>query len=137
MKLTFATAALVFAASAAFASQNGMAPMVDAMSQPVASGTVMAGKVIAPSNGWLVVHRSNAEMKPSAVIGYAPLMEGVNTDVTVTLTEPVASGEELILMLHSEEGGMMAGTYEFTAGGKEDVPVMVDGKPVMVSITAE
>lgn len=137
MKLAFATAALAFAASAAFAAGHGMAPMIDAMNQPLANGTVMAGKVIASANGWLVVHRTDAEMKPGAVIGYAPLIEGENTDVAATLTEPVAPGEALILMLHSEDGGMVAGSFEFTPGSKEDVPVRIDGKPVMAMIVAE
>ena len=131
---SFMAVSAVVGSTAALADNHAM---VKGSDQDMSGGTVTAEMIMAPANGWLVVHRSNAEMKPSAVIGYAPLMEGVNTDVTVTLTEPVASGEELFLMLHSEEGGMMAGTYEFTAGGKEDVPVMVDGKPVMVSITAE
>jgi len=35
-----------------------------------------ADKVMASENGWMVVHRTDAEMKPGPVVGYAPLRAG-------------------------------------------------------------
>lgn len=105
--------------------------------QDVAGGTVTASKVIAGANGWLVVHRTDDKMKPGPVVGHAPLKKGENNDVTAILTEEVAAGDKLMLMLHGEEGGEKTGIFEYTLGAKEDGPVKVDGKLVMSVISAQ
>ena len=58
-------------------------------------------------------------------------------DVTAILQEPVKSGEMLMLMIHSEQGGMKTGYFEYTLGAKEDGPIKPDGKLVMKVVTAE
>lgn len=123
--------------TAALAGGHGPAPMVMASDQSVAGGVVTAEKVAASENGWLVVHRTDAEMKPGPVIGYAPLREGETNDVAALLSEAVAPGEMLMLMVHSEAGGTAAGVFEYTLGAKEDGPVKLDGNLVMQVITAQ
>lgn len=140
MKKTHVATSALFAAGllatqAFAASHAGMAVMGE--DQDVSGGTVSASSIMAGANGWLVVHRTDSEMKPGPVVGYAPLKAGENTDVTAILTEPVKSGEMLMLMLHGEEGGTKTGIFEYTLGAKEDGPVRVDGKLVMTVITAE
>ena len=105
--------------------------------QDVSSGTVTTDMVMAESNGWLVVHRTDKAMKPGPVVAYAPLKKGKNHDVAAILTESVKSGEMLMLMLHGEDGGMKTGIFEYTLGAKEDGPIKVDGKLVMDVITAK
>ncbi|MCT4576727.1 MULTISPECIES: DUF7282 domain-containing protein [Donghicola] len=114
-----------------------MAPMVDAADQSVSNGVVSASKVMAPANGWMVVHRTDSEMKPGPVVGYAPLREGENTDVAAILQEDVATGDMLMLMVHGEDGGMSTGVFEYTLGAKEDGPIKVDDALVMKVITAQ
>lgn len=58
-------------------------------------------------------------------------------DVAAILTEEVASGDMLMLMVHGEEGGMETGIFEYTLGAKEDGPIRVDGNLVMTTITVE
>lgn len=105
--------------------------------QSVSEGTVTAKKVVAEENGWLVVHRTDEAMKPGPVVAYAPLKKGKNMDVAAILTEEVASGDKLMLMVHSEEGGSQTGIFEYTLGAKEDGPIRRDGKLVMTVITAQ
>lgn len=105
--------------------------------QDVSGGTVTASKIVAGANGWLVVHRTDDKMKPGPVVGHAPLRKGENSDVAAILTEDVAAGDKLMLMLHAEEGGEKTGIFEYTLGAKEDGPVKVDGKLVMVVISAQ
>ena len=136
MKLSLAAAAATLLAVPAFADDH-MMPMVDAMDQSVANGVVSAGTVMAPENGWLVVHRTDAEMKPGPVVGYAPLRAGENTDVAALLQEAVMPGDMLMLMIHSEAGGTMPGAFEYTLGAKEDGPIKPDGKLVMKVVTVE
>jgi hypothetical protein len=134
------TASALFAASflatQAFAASHG-AMAVMGEDQDVSGGTVTASQIMAGANGWLVVHRTDSDMKPGPVVGYAPLKAGENSDVTAILTEPVNSGEMLMLMLHGEDGGTKTGIFEYTLGAKEDGPVRVDGKLVMTVITAK
>ena len=140
MKKTHIATSALFAAGllatqAFAASHAGMVVMGE--DQDVSGGTVSASSIMAGANGWLVVHRTDSEMKPGPVVGYAPLKAGENTDVTAILTEPVKSGEMLMLMLHGEEGGTKTGIFEYTLGAKEDGPVRVDGKLVMAVVTAK
>lgn len=130
-------AASTITAGAALAAGHGMAPMVMATDQSVENGIVAAEKVAASENGWLVVHRTDADMKPGPVVGYAPLRAGENTDVAAILTEAVAPGEMLMLMVHGETGGMATGVFEYTLGAKEDGPIRIEDKLVMSVITAK
>ncbi|MCJ7870977.1 hypothetical protein [Phaeobacter sp. J2-8] len=114
-----------------------MAPAVEAVDQDVSNGVVSASKITAGENGWLVVHRTDAEMKPGPVVAYAPIRKGETTDVAAILQEEVASGDMLMLMIHAEAGGMKTGVFEYTLGATEDGPIKPDGKLVMTTITAQ
>jgi hypothetical protein len=133
---TPAALALVLAAGSAFAESHSMAS-VTASDQDVSNGVVSADSVMANENGWLVVHRTGADMKPGPVVGYAPLRKGETTDVAAILQEDVAPGDMLMLMVHAEEGGTMTGVFEYTLGAKEDGPIKPNGELVMTTITAK
>lgn len=137
MKYVLSTLIFALSATAAIAAGHSMAPGVEAVDQDVSAGTVTAASVVAPANGWLVVHRTDAEMTPGPVVGYASLKEGENMDVAAILQEEVASGEMLMLMVHAEDGGMSTGVFEYTLGAKEDGPIRVDDKLVMRVVTAK
>jgi len=138
MKLiTIAAAVLAMSSSLVFAAAHSMAPKVEAMDQDVSNGIVSASMVSAAENGWMVVHRTDASMKPGPVVGYAPLRHGENIDVAVILQESVAPGDMLMLMVHAETGGMAQGVFEYTLGAKEDGPIKIDDKLVMKVITAK
>lgn len=134
---TFTTlAALTLTATTAFAGSHA-APLVDASDQDVSNGVVSADNVTAGENGWLVVHRTGSDMKPGLVVGHAPIRKGTTADVAAILTEDVAPGDMLMLMVHAEEGGMKTGIFEYTLGAKEDGPIKPDGQLVMTVITAQ
>lgn len=137
MKYALSTMIFALSATAAMAAGHSMAPAVEAIDQDVSGGTVTAASVVAPANGWLVVHRTDAEMKPGPVVGYASLKEGANMDVAAILQEEVASGDMLMLMVHAEDGGKSTGVFEYTLGAKEDGPIRVDEKLVMTVVTAK
>lgn len=137
MKTLRLTVAFSCLAGMAFAAAHGMAPAVESADQDVSGGTVTATKIVAPGNGWLVVHRTGNDMKPGPVVGHAPLKMGENIDVAAILTEDVASGDMLMLMIHGEDGGMATGSFEYSLGAKEDGPIRVDGNLVMATITAK
>ncbi|MGB3246672.1 MAG: hypothetical protein WBB25_19215 [Sulfitobacter sp.] len=134
--LTSTAIALSLSAGMVFAAAHAT-PMVEAADQDVSNGVVSAEKVVAGENGWLVVHRTDADMKPGPVVGYAPLRMGDNMDVAAILQEEVKSGEMLMLMVHAETGGMTTGVFEYTLGAKEDGPIKPDGNLVMKVIAAK
>lgn len=135
--ITSSAIALALSTGVAFAAAHAMSPAVEAADQDVSNGIVSADKVVAGANGWMVVHRTDAEMKPGPVVGYAPLRKGDNMDVAAILQEEVASGEMLMLMVHAEDGGMKTGVFEYTLGAKEDGPIKIDDKLVMAVVTAK
>ncbi|KPB02934.1 DUF7282 domain-containing protein [Ahrensia marina] len=134
--LITATIASATIATGAFAAAHASLG-VKAEDQDVSGGTVTASEITAGENGWLVVHRTDDTMKPGPVVGHAPIKEGMNMDVTAILTEEVASGDKLMLMVHSEQGGMKTGVFEYTLGAKEDGPIKVDDKLVMTVVSAK
>lgn len=137
MKTLISTLAFATFATSTFAAGHGPAPMVAASDQSVANGVVSAETVVAAENGWMVVHRTDADMAPGPVVGYAPLRIGENTDVAAILTEEVAPGDMLMLMVHTEAGGTTMGGFEYTLGATEDGPIRIDGNLVMAIITAQ
>ena len=62
---------------------------------------------------------------------------GDNIDVAAILSEDVAAGDMLMLMVHADPGGMKTGVFEDTLGAKEDGPIRVDDKLVMAIVTAQ
>lgn len=136
MKCLSIAALVAFAASPVLADTH-MTPMVAAADQAVSNGVVSAGKVTAAENGWLVVHRTDADMKPGPVVGHAPIRAGETSDVAAILTEEVAPGDMLMLMVHGEAGGMETGIFEYTLGAAEDGPIRLDDALVMTVITAQ
>ena len=136
MKTSIFTATILVTALSAGGAIAQSAPAVMASNKNVSGGTVTASKVMAGENGWLVVHRTDGK-KPGPVVGHAPLKKGTNTNVSAILTEPVKKGEKLMLMVHSEQGGMKTGIFEYTLGAKEDGPIKPGGKLVMKIVTAK
>ncbi|MGO4915279.1 DUF7282 domain-containing protein [Pseudogemmobacter sp. W21_MBD1_M6] len=137
MRKFILSAGLTLMATSAFAAGHGMSPAVEAMDQSAENGIVSADKIVAAENGWMVVHRTDAAMKPGPVLGYAPLRMGENMDVAAILTDDVKAGDMLMLMIHSEAGGTQKGVFEYTLGAKEDGPIRIDDKLVMAMITVK
>ncbi|WP_205408810.1 DUF7282 domain-containing protein [Vibrio palustris] len=131
------SALLISSSSIAMAAGHMMDVGVYSHDQDVSHGTVTADMIKSETNGWLVVHRTDKNMKPGPVVGYAPLKMGENYDVSAILTEEIESGDMLMLMLHSEAGGKKMGVFEYTLGAKEDGPVRSHGKLVTSVITAK
>ena len=83
--------------------------------------------------GWLVIHADNGEGAPGEVIGFAPLLSGLNEDVSVVLDgEPT---DTVFAMLHYDTNEI--GEYEFGTIDGVDMPVSVMGAVVVEPITIE
>ncbi len=108
------------------------APSVTAADQAVTDGMVTIDEAVSNGAGWVVIH-AQADGKPGPILGYAPLADGVNRNVTVEI-DAAGATETLYAMLHTDTGE--AGVFEFPNGA--DAPVQADGKvavaPFAVSV---
>jgi hypothetical protein len=76
--------------------------------------------------GWLVIHADN-DGAPGAVLGFAPLLQGVNYDIAVELdTENMT--DTVFPMLHYDNSEF--GVYEFGQVEGADGPVVVQGEVI-------
>lgn len=91
--------------------------------------TVRSAVIDAP--GWLVVHADD-DGAPGEVLGQAALREGVNLGVSVNVDQE-AAGEGVWLMLHYDTG--TEGAYEFGEVEGADPPVLLNGSPVLNSVS--
>jgi hypothetical protein len=104
-------------------------PNVQVAGTGIVDGTVTIIEATVPGPGWVVIHADN-DGKPGAVIGYAPLDAGVNSNVVVDVDTDAAT-PVLHAMLHSDEGDV--GTFEFPG---PDAPLMDNGSIVMARFSA-
>ncbi len=98
-------------------------PTVQVSDQSVDGGELVVAEVVSDGPGWIVIH-ADASGSPGPVLGYSPVNEGLNQNVSVTIDDSEAT-PVLYAMLHMDAGAV--GTYEFPGA---DAPVMLDGQMV-------
>lgn len=90
---------------------------VNVEDQDASSGSVVVGDIFSLEGpGWMVIH-ADEDGKPGPVVGFAPLVEGQNDDVSVEIDLSLAT-PVLYAMLHTDAG--TTGEYEFPG---PDAPV--------------
>jgi plastocyanin len=103
--------------------EAAITPTVEVQDQELVQGSITVANVVSEGPGWIVIH-ADAGGSPGPVLGFAPVQDGENSDVTVELAEDGRT-ETLYAMLHTDAG--QSGTYEFPG---DDGPVQVDGQVV-------
>ncbi|AFV22228.1 hypothetical protein Mpsy_0015 [Methanolobus psychrophilus R15] len=98
-------------------------PGVVVTDQPIVNDTVTVDEVVSDGPGWIVIH-ADEEDAPGLVIGYSPVDDGVNENITVEIENAT---EILHAMLHIDADEI--GVYEFPG---PDIPAEVDGEVVNV-----
>ncbi|MGD8791914.1 MAG: hypothetical protein PVF47_05125, partial [Anaerolineae bacterium] len=101
------------------AMEESVTPSVTVADQGLVDGMVTIAEVVSDGPGWLVVH-AQANGGPGPVVGYSPVSDGVNNNVSVRLDLNMAT-TTLYAMLHTDAG--QVGTWEFPGG--DDAPVRV------------
>ncbi len=99
----------------------------------IVTDTVKAESVVSDGPGFLVIHADNAGA-PGPVIGFAPVVDGTNANIEVTV-DPAGVTPVLFPMLHKDDG--VAGTYEFGEVEGADTPqATAAGSPLFYAISA-
>jgi len=88
----------------------------------ISGATVTVDAALIDTQGWLVIHADD-DGSPGAVLGYAPLVPGLNEDVSVELSADGIT-ETLYPMLHVDTGEV--GVYEFGQVEGADTPIRVN-----------
>ncbi len=101
------------------------APSID-FNATLDGSTLTIPSAVIDAPGWMAIH-SNADGRPGPVIGNAPLRPGLNSNITISLSEE--PGPLVFPMLHYDTGE--AGVYEFGTVEGADGPVRV-GESVVV-----
>lgn len=104
--------------------------------QPDGDRSITVKKVVAPTDGFVVVHQSDGGM-PGARIGYVAVEKGVSRDLKIKLDPDVPMTAELIAAVHVDRG--RRGVLEFDMENLErsaDRPFFVNGKEVAKSFKA-
>ncbi|KUG19126.1 MAG: hypothetical protein KO206_02470 [Methanomicrobiaceae archaeon] len=111
-------------------------PSITVMDQTVEGnetiGNITVDSVVSDGPGWVAIHNSLFG-EPGGIVGFAPVEDGENTNITIVIDTEVAT-DQLIAELHSDLG--QEGTFEWPP---IDVPVEIDGEIVMeaFNVTAE
>jgi hypothetical protein len=100
------------------------------------NGQLVISRVVANQDGWIVIHRDNANQPVvPAIIGKVQVTKGTSTDVKIILDSAVANGERLWAMLHEDTG--VKGLYEFSGSTSPDQPISVNGTMVMTPFSIQ
>jgi hypothetical protein len=101
--------------------------------QDITSGVIVANAVTAPQNGWVVVYK-NPNLSSGEIVGYAPVHQGANTDVKVTLdTAKIGDAPTLWMVLHADND--VKGIFEWGWRGQpyNDQPIVVNGHDIVAA----
>lgn len=106
---------------------------IKAADQIGATGRIVVDRVVAPADGWIVVHK-DAGGAPGERVGLKRVEEGETVDVDVELTSDELT-EKLFVALHADRGGIEV--FDFDMMDKldsPDQPFFVDGEEVAVAV---
>ncbi len=109
------------------------ANQIDLHSQEIHQGILMVDSVNAAQDGWIVIYERPALDKDS-IVGYAPVKQGLNQNVRVTLDESrIKKLNTLWARLHVDN--QPVGVFEWGLNNRplNDAPVVQDGKEVVTA----
>jgi hypothetical protein len=117
---------------------TGNAGPIVVKDQDLSTGVAIFDSVTAPQDGWIVVYK-NPNFTSGDIVGYAPVHQGVNNDVRVTIdAKRIYTGANhdtlqptLWAQLHVDND--VKGLFEWGLRGLpyNDPPVLVNGQPVI------
>jgi hypothetical protein len=131
MAATTMASAPVAAAPAAAAAPVVTTHPISVRNQDLSSGVIVVDSVSAPQDGWVVVYK-NPNLASGEIVGYAPVHQGANTGVKVTLnTAKIGEAPTLWAVLHADND--LKGVFEWGWKGQpyNDPPIAVNGHEIV------
>jgi len=102
--------------------------------QDLNSGVIVIDSVTAPQDGWVVVYMNPNNLTAGEIVGYAPVKQGANTAVKVTIdTAKVGDAPTLWTVLQADDD--VKGVFEWGWKGQpyNDQPVVENGHNVVAA----
>jgi hypothetical protein len=115
------------AASKAPVNAKPAASAIVVKNQDLSTGVIEVNSVTAPVDGWIVVYK-NPNFTSGEIVGYAPVHQGVNIGVKVTIdTAKVGDLPTLWAILHADGG--VPGAFEWGLRNQpyDDAPIIANG----------
>ena len=109
-----------------------LANQITAHDQDITSGVVVLDSVTASQDGWVALYK-NPNFTIGEIVGYAPVHQGINTNVKVTIdAAKVGQAPTLWARLHVDSG--VPGLFEWGLRNLpyDDAPVVQSGQFVVV-----
>ena len=99
--------------------------------QDLSSGVIMVDSVNAPMDGWIVIYK-NPNFTTGMIVGYAPVHQGVNTNVKVTI-DTMKVGQVPMLWARLQADNGVPGLFEWGLRNQpyNDTPIMQNGQYIM------
>ncbi|WP_243266177.1 hypothetical protein [Sulfitobacter sp. DSM 110093] len=110
--------------------------MAEASDDNFSDTAVSAEKVIADKNGWLVMYRTDEEMKPDAVIGVAPLRAGEAEEIAPVLQNEVEE-DDMVMMTVQPDDNAKQNVFDVKPESKDGEPNKLKGTLVMRVVSVE
>ncbi len=98
--------------------------------QSLGTGIAVLDSVVSPYNGWVVIYK-NPNFTSGEIVGYAPVYNGTNRDVKVTIdTAKVGDQEMLWAVLHVDGGLQNIFEWGYNSRAFNDPPLFQNGQYV-------
>ncbi len=112
-----------------------MAAHITLQNQDLASGIILVDEVTIPQDGWIVFYR-NPNLTSGEIVGYAPVYQGTNTNVKVTI-DTVKAGDAPVLwaQLHTDGGKLGVFEWGYQNTLMNDWPLIQDNQYVRASFS--
>jgi hypothetical protein len=120
----------VFVNEAVLVFPLNVSPFIAPTATMTEDGSVVITEALIAEQGWLVLHADNGEGAPGPVLDVAPLVAGLNSDITFDNIDADAMTETVFPMLHVDTGEI--GVYEFGSVEGADGPVFDSAGNVVV-----
>ncbi len=107
------------------------ASQITVRNQDLNTGVIVIDSVTAPQDGWVVVYK-NPNFTSGDIVGYAPVSQGANRNVEVTIdTKRVVDQPTLWVRLHADNG--VKGLFEWGLRdfSYDDSPIVENGHDIV------
>ena len=130
--LVVAVALLALLGTAAGVQAASQPNQITVHSQDLNSGVIMVDSVTSPVDGWIVVYKDPNNLTPGQLVGYAPVHQGANSNVKVTIDTAKAGNLPTLWAVLQADGGT-PGVFEWGLRGQplSDAPVVENGHHIM------
>jgi hypothetical protein len=114
---------------------DAKAAQITVHDQTLGTGIVVLDSVVSPSNGWIVIYK-DPNFTSGQIVGYAPVYQGTNRDVKVTIKTAKVGDQAMLWPVLHVDGGLQ-NIFEWGYNGRtfSDPPLFQKGQYVAAAFS--